>query len=373
MAKRGNGEGTITKRHDGRYEARIVYAGKRRCFYGRTRAEVEAKMTAAKRDRDLGLPAADDQVTVGQYLDQWLENDARPTIRPGTYKSYASHVRLYLKPALGALRLTRLSPRHIQAMQTDLLARGLSPTTVQRVRATLRRALGRGMKMGVVNRNAAALTDAPRSTRQQVRALSPDEARELLAAFKDHQLEAAVTIALATGLRQGEQLGLKWADLDLDGSTLTVRQSLQRIDGQLRLVEPKTARSLRTLHLPSVAVAILRTHRAAQNRGKLVSGDRWQESGFVFTTDRGGPLDGTVVTHSFQRQLRQAQLPVMRWHDLRHACASLMIALGTSPRYVQEQLGHSGITITMNTYAHVLPAGMKDAAERLGDVLSGAS
>ena len=171
------------------------------------------------------------------------------------------------------------------------------------------------------------------------------------------------------GLRQGEALGLRWQDIDFPARTLSVRKQLQRSDGEFQLVEPKTARSRRTLALPNIAVVELEGHRARQRTERTGVGDKWKDLDLVFTRPDGGPLDGTVVTHQFHRLLERAGLPQRRFHDLRHSCATLLLAQGASPRVVMEVLGHSQIALTMNTYTHVLPELKRDAARRMDEAI----
>jgi len=177
---------------------------------------------------------------------------------------------------------------------------------------------------------------------------------------------------VALGLRQGEALGLRWEDVDLDRRLLRVSFALQRVDGELILVEPKTARSRRTMRLPAAVAAILREHRTRQVQERLLAGSGWRERGLVFTTRSGGPLDGSAVTKDFQRCLAAAGLPKMRFHELRHSAASLMLAQGLPLRTVMEVLGHSTITLTANTYSHLLPSLMDEAADAIDRVLQAA-
>jgi integrase len=221
-------------------------------------------------------------------------------------------------------------------------------------------------------RNPAALVASPHVPSPEVEVPTPEEARRLLAALRGHRLEALVSVALALGLRQGEALGLRWQDVDLDRKTLTVNVTLQRIRGAFVLAEPKTARSRRTLVLPSVTAAALRAHRTRQLEERMICGAAWQGEGLVFTSPVGLPLQGTNVTREFQRVLARAGLTRRRFHDLRHACASLLLAQGVHPRVVMGLLGHSHIGLTMNLYSHVIPELGEEAAARMEDVLAGA-
>jgi integrase len=305
----------------------------RRSLLGRTRAEVRDKLVAALRGEASGLPLPAARVTVGAYLDQWLRDSARPSVRPRTYVSYAGIVRVHLAPGFGQLPLARLAPQHVQAFLNAKSASGLSPRTVGYLRAVLRQALGQAERWGMVTRNVARLADPPRIPRREVSPLSPEEARRFLDAIRGDRLEALYLVALGVGLRQGEILGLAWTDVDLDSATLTVRHALQRVEGALVLVEPKSATSRRVTALPMVVRDALRAHRIRQRTERLFAGSRWHDDarGLVFTTTVGTPMDGIAVTRRFQAVLRDAGLPRQRFHDLRHACASLLLAQGVAP------------------------------------------
>ncbi len=371
MAGRGNGEGTVVKRTDGRYVAALsLPGGRRKYLYGKTRREAADKLTQALAARDRGLPSLDDRVTVGTFLTRWLEDCVRPRVRPGTAESYEMHIRIHLKPAIGRVRLTSLTPDDVQRLLNAKSAAGLSPATVHRIRATLRSALNQAMKWNMISRNVATLVDPPRTVHHDVEPLTPQEARLLLDATMGDRLGPLYCVGLSLGLRMGEILGLSWSAVDLESGTLTVRQALQRVSGKPTLVEPKSSRSRRTLPLPTVVVARLREQRATQNRERLLAGDRWQDTGLVFTTSLGTPMDGPNVTHQFQRALAAAGLPRKRFHDLRHSCASFLLAQGLSMRAVMEQLGQSQVGLTMNTYAHIAPAMLRKAADAMDALLT---
>ena len=375
MAKRGQNEGSIYKRRDGRWVATISlgYKAGKRCrksFYGKTRRTVQEQLTAALRAHQQGLPAAPERQNVANFLERWLEDSVRPSVRPRTYASYSQLVRLHIAPVLGRHQLVKLGPQDVQHFLNDKLSDGLSPRTVRYLHAVLRCALGRAMKWGLVTRNVATLVDPPAHQRPYVKPLTPNQARAFLDAVKGDRLAALYSVALAVGLRQGEALGLRWEDIDFDAGRLTVRVALQRLDGRLQLVEPKTVRSRRTIALPQTAVSALRTHRAQQLQERLFAGSRWQGTGLVFTTTFGTPIDARNLTRQFHRILREADLPRIRFHDLRHTCASLLLAQGVHPRVVMEILGHSQISLTMDTYSHVIPALQREAAGQMDEILS---
>ena len=369
--RRGNNEGSIRKRPDGRWEARFTVGGKQRSLYGKTREIVARKMRDAQRNSDRGLPVVDQRTQLQVFLYEWLENSVKPTVRPKTYESYEGHVRLYLAPAIGKIPMVKLEPGHVQKLMNDMLERGLSPRTVIHTRAVLRRALGQAHKWGLVSRNVAALVDPPKATRTEVKPLTPVQARLFLDAIDGDRFEALYHVALALGMRQGEILGLTWSNVDLSSGTLRVKQALQKIDGKWQLVEPKTNRSRRTLPIPKIVLDKLREHRTRQKRDRLKAGDRWQDWELVFTTGIGTPLDGVNVNKHFQRTLAALGLPKQRFHDLRHACATFLLSQGLSPRVVMETLGHSQISVTMDTYSHVMPELQQEAADRMNELLGG--
>ena len=376
MGRRGHSEGTIYQREsDGRWVASVHLGYKngkrvRKYFYGRTRRAVAEQLKVALRDQQQGLPVKVERQTVAQFLDQWLEAVVRPRVRPSTYKSYAMHIRLHLKPALGHLPLGQLAPQHVQTMMNEKLAAGLSPRSVQYLRGVLRSALNQAVKWDLVARNVATLVEPPRSRRPPVRPLTPEQARSLLEAVRGDRLEALVTVALALGLRQGEALALRWEDVDLDAGVLHVRHTIHKIDGTWQFMEPKTDRSRRTITMPVTTIAALRVHRVRQEQERLVAGERWQDWGLVFPSTVGTPLNGSNVTHRFQKHLERAGLPRQRFHDLRHCCASLLLAQHVPMRVVMEILGHSQISLTMDTYSHVMPGLQQEAAERMDAILT---
>jgi integrase len=368
--RRGNGEGSITRLADGRWQARVSLPnGRRKAFYGKTRREAAEKLTRALAAQQQGLPLVGERQTVGQFLTHWLEDVARPSVRPRTYASYAQLLRLHLLPELGRVPLAKLSPQHVQSFLNRKRAAGLSARTVQYLHAVLRRALGQAERWGLVARNVARLVVPPTAERPDVQPLTIEQARQLIAAARGDRLEALYTVAVAIGLRQGEALGLRWQDIDLDRGLLTVARQLQRIDGTLVLTEPKTARSRRTLQLPAVAIEALRAHKRRQLEARLAAGPAWQDSGLVFTTAIGTPLDARNVVRHFHALLARAGLPRMPFHTLRHTAASLLLAQGLDIRVVQQVLGHSQIALTANLYAHVAPTLLKDAAARMDAML----
>ncbi len=268
-------------------------------------------------------------------------------------------------------RLSQLGPQHVQRLLNAKGATTLSPRTVAYIRSVLRQALRQAERWGMVSRNVASLATPPRISRREIQPLGPDEARIFTEAIRGDRLEPLYLLALGTGLRQGEILGLAWGDVDLAAATVTVRHALQRVGGRLELVPPKSLSSRRVVALPGFVVDALHAQHLRQRRDRLLAGSRWQQDdrALVFTTTVGTPMDGIAVTRRLQAILRTAGLPRQRFHDLRHACASLMLARGVAPRVAMETLGHSQISLTLNTYSHVIPALGRSAAEEMDALL----
>ena len=396
--KRGNNEGSIYKMNDGRWCAALSLGyrnGKphRKFYTAATRGEVQEKLTRGLRDQQLGLPIVGERQTVGEFMKQWLEEVATNKVRPSTLESYRWITEKHILPNLGRIALAKLSPQQIQVFLNDRLRSGrqplprrkkagkenpppkppsnpaLTPRTVQHIHATLRSALDQALRWNLVGRNVATLVDAPRVCQTEVQPYTPEEATKLLDALKDDRLSALYSAALAVGLRQGEALGLRWPDIDFESGILAVRNSLQRIDGKLQLVEVKTKRSRRTIMLPQVAIDALLKHRVRQEEERKLAGTRWREGTFVFTTTIGTPLEGSTVTHRFQAALKSAKCAGSDSMILRHSCATLLLAQGVHPRVIMEILGHSQIAVTMNLYAHVIPAMQKEVAGQMDAIL----
>jgi integrase len=349
--------------------------------YSRTQSEAQEKLLKARSDQSRGLPVAIEKQSVREFLDRWLEESVKPTVRPSTYQVYHLHIRLHLGPSLGKLEVAKLSAPQVQSFINARLKSGLSPSTVRLSLDILRHALDQAMKWDLVSRNVAKLVDAPRMQRREMTALDQAQARCFLDAASGERLEALYSVALSMGLREGEALALRWSDIDFERRQLSICQTLQRMGGKrfgesgkskLVFQEPKTDRSRRTLHLPETIVLALRRHRTAQLHERLLAGSRWCDHGLVFPNTIGNPLEPRDAVADFKRILAKAGLPAcIRFHDLRHSAASLLLAQGVQLRAIMELLGHSSIALTANTYSHILPSVMQDMAEKMDAVLGG--
>lgn len=372
--RRVHGEGAVYETPDGRWKAALRVnhptTGRqvRRWVSGRTRAEAVRKLEDLKRAAARGTVAS--STTTGDYLTHWLATD-RQSIRPSSWRQRDQYVRTHIIPAVGHVRLDRLTPADVQRMTDQMIANGKSPTTAAAVRVIFRRALSDALGNGHVTRNVAALARPPRvGTRAMERGrdyLDGAQLRALIAACEDHRLGPLVTVAATTGMRQGEVLGLRWQDVDLEQGTVTVQRALARSwDGGWTLADPKTARSRRTINLTDAGVAALQRQQEQQARLREAAGDGWQDrDGLVFTDAAGRPLRGYNVTKEFQTILAAAGLPRVPFHALRHSAATLMLTNGVPLRVVADVLGHSTIVVTANIYTAVVPELSRQAADAI--------
>jgi len=373
--KRGNGEGSITRRKDGLYMARYTVetaiGAKRKTLYGKTRGEVSEKLTKAMADRDEGLVFDADNLKVGEYLERWLVDSVLDTVRPTTYERYEQIVRIHVRPALGSVKLKNLTPVHVRGLYREKLEAGLSARTVQYIHVTLHKALKQAVQDGLIPRNATEAVKAPQVRREEMRPLSGDQVKVLLEVARGDRLEALYVLAIYTGLRQGELLGLKWEDVDLESGTLRVRRTLVTAKGGPVLTAPKTKGSRRSVKLTQGAVEALRSHLKHQLQEIDRAGSLWRENGLMFASESGEPLDRRYLTSCrYKALLKRAELPMIRFHDLRHTCATLLLSKNVNPKIVSEMLGHASIAITLDTYSHVLPNMRDQAAAAMEEALS---
>jgi integrase len=372
--RRGRGEGSIYQLPNGKWRGVVDLGwsnGKRRRKYvtRASRAEAVREVRRLTNEAERGQLSSGRVPTVAEWMDTYLREVAAATLRPSSLHRYQQEVRLYIGPGLGRHKLDKLRPAHLSAFyrkQSEKLSAG----SVRRLHAILRRALTIAVRWQLIPTNPATMVDPPPLKHAEVRAYSVEEARRFLSVVAGTRMEARWVLAIALGLRQGEALGLSWENVDLDSGTLRIRQALQYQPGHgLEVVEPKTARSRRTVPLPISVVAVLRAHQERQQQAREAAGHRWIETGLVFTTATGTPISPRNDYRTFRELLVRGDLRRIRLHDLRHTAASLLLAQGESPRVIMEILGHSQISVTMNTYSHVSPEVARDAATRMNNLL----
>ncbi len=375
MGRRGNGEGSIRKRKDGRWEARYTVqtpdGAKQKTVYGKTRKEVSEKLTEAMAGRDKGLVFDTGKLTVGEHLERWLDDVVKPSASHRTYSTHAQQARTHVAPTLGRVKLKDLRKAHIDRLYREKLDSGLSPSTVRRVHAVLHKALEEAVKGDLIPRNPAAHANKPKARQEEIEPLDASQAAAFLEAARGDRFEALYVLCLMCGLRQGEALALRWQDVDLEGATLRVNSQLQRVrgGGGLRFSEPKNA-SRRTVGLPQRAASALKSHRKRQLEEKLAAGPLYRDGGLVFASGHGTPLDAqNIVNRHYKPLLSRAGLPPIRFHDLRHSCLSLLAQRGEPIRDLQALAGHATAAFTLQRYTHHYDASAKRTADAMGDIL----
>lgn len=363
MARRSSGEGSIGRRKDGSYYGAIRLGDERKWAYGKTRKEVADKLKEFERKYAEGMSLDVGNLTVESFIRQWLADVVAFRNKPRTHVSYEQIATIYIIPHIGTVKLSALRPDRVQQLLNDLSKQGLSARSVTYARAVLRRALNQAVQWRYISYNAAALATPPRPEQHKVEPLTREEARKLLDALKGHRLEALYLMTLFLGLRMGEVLGLLITNVDLERKTVYVEGALQRIRGKLVRDGVKTAASTRLLSLPPMLVSLLAEHLAAQ---QAIPGNV-----YLFTSTAGTPISPDNLRRQFKNVLRKAGLRDMRFHDLRHSCATFLIASGVHPRTIMQILGHSQIGVTMNIYGHVLQEAQTDAVNGISQLLAG--
>ena len=333
---------------------------------------VGAKLAKALSDREGGLTFDANNMNLDDYLRLWLTDSVRDSVRPATYEGYARQVRNHLIPTLGLIKLRAITPTHLRGLYRDKLDSGLSPRTVQYIHVTIHKALKQALNDGLVPRNVAEAVKPPQVRREEIEPLTPEQTKKLVEFVSEDRLAALYVLAVTAGLRQGELLGLKWEDVDLDHGILRVKRTLSGIkDGKPIFSTPKTAKGRRSVQLTAKAVEALEKHRERQIEERKQLVELWRDCDLVFPTRVGTPISRhNLVTRSFKPLLVRAGLPDIRFHDLRHTCATLMLFVGTNPKVVQEMLGHANVSITLDTYSHLLPNMQGEAVGRLDNLLS---
>lgn len=377
MSKRGRrGTGSLRQRKDGRWEARYWYLGpggswQQRSIMRPNKADVERRLRAAMASRDAGtLPALTGKLLAGDYLREWLAS-VEPTVRGRTFDSYAGILRAHLLPRLAKVPLGKLGPLHVQRLHAEMLAAGASPKTVRNAHAVLSGALDRAVRFRLIPANPAALVRPPRLARREMTALTLTEARAVLVTAESDPLAALWRLAIAAGLRQGELCALRWPDVDLDAGSVAVVAALEQRTGRKPVrAETKTARSRRTIPLDAATVEALQRHRARAAESALAAGRSYDLTGWIFRRTRGeGPLTMSIVWKAWRRLAERAGVRAVRFHDLRHTTATVMLAQGVDVRTVADVLGHSDVATTLRTYVHSTEGATRRAALAIGEAL----
>ncbi len=375
--RRGQGEGSIYQRKDGRWTAVVdlgVEGGKRqrKQFYGETRAEVARALHAALRDREHGLPArGDERQTVVQYLRAWLETMRPPRIRESTWIRNESHIRGHVIPAIGAVRLTRLTRMDLQPLYARCLAKGLSPTTVNHLHGVLHHALEDAVRSDLVPRNVAQLADPPRVEKREMHIYTPEQVDVLVSVAPGHPLMPLVALTIATGMRAGEVLALRWWHVDLVRGVLHVKRTRTRVARGYTDGKPKSASGTRDIKLVPMALEALKEHRICQAQARLALGAAWVDEDRVFASSHGTAMDPSNLRKQWRKLVDRAGLPEIHFHDLRHSAASWLLSQGVPVADVAKMLGHADPSITLRIYAHAMPDSQDRVAAAMEVMLSG--
>lgn len=374
--------GSIKKKRDGVFLVSVFLErdanGKRQYHYKQikgTKADAQTYLNDILHSKDTGTFVQPVALTLNEYLAKWLATAARPRVSERTHEGYQYLLNQHVQPELGKQKLSDVRPLHIQKLYSDMQERGLSARTVRYLHAVLSSALKQAVRWGMLARNPAEMVELPRQARKEMMALSPKEATEFLKAAAVDRWGVLFAFALATGMRPEEYLGLQWKDVDLEHGVVIVRRALvwRSIGGGWYFGEPKTARSRRQIPLPASTLRSLTEHRRQQVAERLKAGAAYQQNDLVFATPEGGPLaPRNLKRRHFRPILKRAELPQdFRLYDLRHSCATLLLAAGEHPKVVSERLGHASVTLTLDVYSHVLPTMQEAASKKLEILLYG--
>lgn len=377
--KRGSSPGHIEKRGANAWRVTVVI-GKdehgepirhRHLVHG-AKKDAEKYLSGFIRDRDLGRYADPERITLKAHVDRWLETVAKRRVRAGTLESYSSLMRCHVLPELGKMYVDRLKVEHIEDLYTQMLNAGKSSRTVRYVQAVLHSALQHAVRRGLIPGNPTELAELPKLEKKERPHVSPEDAMKFLDEASKDRWGTLFLFAMVTGMRPGEYRALLWTDIDLKTGIVAVRRVIEHLKGGgWRFNEPKTSKSRRSLTLPPEMLPILREHRKCQLEERLRMGSEYKEHGLVFASLNGGPVDRRNLTAAHLKPVLKAAglSESIGLYGLRHSCATLLLAAGKNPKIVAERLGHSTITLTMDTYSHVTPTMQQEAADALSGML----
>ena len=358
MAKRrSKGEGTIFfSESQNLWVAEITLpSGKRKRKYGKTQGEVKNWLLKQRETVSKGLSVKDDRVTVADYFKRYLDDVVTHTLKPKTISSYKYIIESHVIPEIGGLRLFQLRPDHLQSLYSRKLESGLSKRTVQYIHAVVRSGLNHAVKWGLIYRNPTDAVTAPRPEKKPPEVLTEDQAKKFLETVGNHRWYPIYVLAITTGMREGEILGLHWEDIDLKNEVISVVHTVNYIDGRSVLSQPKTKKSQRPVALAKLTIEVLKEIKD-------------KDSGLVFTTSSGKPISHRNLLRHYHASLEKASIKRMRFHDLRHTFATFLFRKKVHPKVVQSMLGHSTIAITIDTYSHIIPDIQEEAAKKIDEI-----
>lgn len=372
--KKANGSGTIRKRADGRWEGKYTLGydpktGKliRKSVYGKTQKEVRLALSKIVSEMDSGTYAEPSKMKVSQWLDEWLASYTM-NIKPATRSAYEEHIRVHIKPSLGDILLKQLSTRDIQQLYTNLLKeRELSPKTVRNIHGVLHRTLEQAKLLGYIRVNPADAAVTPRVEKKQVETLDAEDIGKFLAAIRGTKYEYPLFVAVFTGLRQGELLGLTWDCVDFEHGMLLINKQHNRVKGdtEFRFASLKNDKA-RVLTVADEVIDVLKLQKQRQESWAAALGNGWENpDNLVFTTEFGRYINNKILYQNFKRIAKNLGKPGLRFHDLRHTYAVNSLRAGDDIKTVQENLGHATASFTLSTYAHATPGMKRESAKRM--------
>ena len=396
--KRANGEGTIRQRKDGRWEGLYTVNYKRKSVYGKTQTEVRKKLNEVLNDINNGMYVENTNITLGAWLDEWLEVYAKPTVKLSTYGSYEGYIRNHIKPEIGKIKLSALRADILQKFVNQKLTNGrcdkmkdvntnklvtrkggLSEKTIKNMYNMIHSALKQAYKNGLVNQNVSELINLPKQKRNEMRVLSLEEQKALQLAVQDERLGIGIILSLFTGIRLGELLGLKFDDIDFENKTITIRRTLNRLKiydnsekkTDIVIGEPKTNKAKRTIPLQDFLVPLLKSHRAKMRMEQFKVANLYINDGFVMCNEFGKHLEPTTYQKFFKNMLKTAGIEDTNFHTLRHTFATRALESGFDVKVLADILGHADASTTLNKYAHALPDHKKTSMEKLSYLYEG--
>jgi integrase len=374
---RAIGTGSLYYREDRkRWVAQIILEnGKTKQRYCKTQEEAADALNEMLYEQKRGMLATGPQQTVKQFMEYWLEEVHRPAIRISSYVEYRRTLNNHILPALGHVQLQKLTVQQVESFYAQKAKEGLSAKTISGIHGELRKGLAHAVHLNLIGRNVCDIVkkSLPRKPRHEAQTLTKEQAQKLVEHIRGkYPWEALFMLAMITGMRRGELVALRWSDVHLEDRYLQVRRSARRpgLGYALQVQEPKTAAGRRKIVLSPFLIQVLQQHRSRQEAMRRAAGDAWEEHDLVFCNRHGGFINLETMRTWFKKVLREAGLPSMRFHDLRHSSATLLLAMGVHVKVVQELLGHSNILITLNTYSHVLPSLHKKAMDELSTIFA---
>jgi len=368
--RRGNNEGSLHPRANGTWRAQVTVQGRRTSFTAKTRRECQEWIKKTSVQIDNGMTYDSTRRSLADYLNSWLMSE-RSVMRQSTWTHYNQLTRSYIIPSIGQITLKDLRTEHVQGLYNRLINQEVGSYTILKVHTLLHSSLKLAVQTGMIGRNPVSYAHPPKEPVTEMAILNESQVSQFLVSIIGHRWEALFHLAIVTGMRQMELLGLKWDDLDWIRQTIKVERQLARPDKTgVRFLGPKTRFGRRTVSLGEKTTLVMRDHYERQQAVRQAAGEKWVEHGLIFTNSIGGPIIPRNLLRDFYKLIKAAGLPRIRFHDLRHTAASLMLNNGVAAIVVSRRLGHSKASITLDVYGHLIPTMQTEAAELIDELVT---